>query len=148
LPGTNSRPSNSAAGSSTLGNFGKVNNIENTEIDPGEFVLCLNVKDLGRSLEFYERLGLKRIGGAPAQGWVIFGHRNLKLGLFEGHIDQNLLNFRGGDVFALAAELKARGFELKKDAEREADGSAGAWLEDPDGNLVYFNTNPGEKYDD
>ncbi|MGD8717531.1 MAG: VOC family protein [Candidatus Zixiibacteriota bacterium] len=115
------------------------------EIDPGEFVLCLNVKDLGRSLEFYRRLGLEQIGGVPDEGWAILGRRNLKLGLFEGHIEKNLLNFRGGDVFALARELESRGLTILRGPERESDGSAGAWLADPDDNLIYFNTCPDEE---
>jgi catechol 2,3-dioxygenase-like lactoylglutathione lyase family enzyme len=115
----------------------------NTEL--GEFVLCLNVKDLGQALEFYRRLGLKQVGGVPDEGWVILGHSNLKLGLFEGHIEKNLLNFRGGDVFALTRELEGRGLKILRGPEREADGSAGAWLADPDGNLIYFNTCPDEE---
>jgi hypothetical protein len=65
--------------------------------------------------------------------------------LYAGHIDSNLLNFRGGDVFAIAAELKKRGLEFSQDAYREADGSMGAIMKDPDGNVIYFNTFPEEQ---
>ena len=115
------------------------------KINMGKFFLCLKVRDVKRSLAFYRKLGLTQVGGAVEEGWATLGYHNLCLGLYQGHIEQNLLNFRSGDVFAIAAELKARGFKLKKEAEQEADGSDGAWLEDPDGNLIYFNTHPDER---
>lgn len=117
-------------------------------INLGKFHLCLNVADLKRSLDFYAKLGLEQIGGDAGEGWAILAYGNLYLGLYEGHIGHNLLNFRGGDVFAVAASLKSRGMKMKADAAREADGSDGAWLEDPDGNLIYFNTGPDERIDD
>jgi hypothetical protein len=51
-----------------------------------------------------------------------------------------MLNFRDADVFAVAGELKRRGIQMKSDAARESDGSVGATFEDPDGNLIYLNT--------
>ena len=85
----------------------------------GNFELCLNVKDLRVSLEFYETLGFRRVGGNVADGWAIMEASNCRLGLYEGHIDSNLLNFRGGDVFALGTELKRRGLTFRQDAYRE-----------------------------
>jgi catechol 2,3-dioxygenase-like lactoylglutathione lyase family enzyme len=114
-------------------------------INLGKFHLCLNVAELKRSLDFYGKLGLKQVGGSVGEGWAILAYGNLYLGLYQGHIGHNLLNFRGGDVFAVAASLKAQGMKMKSDAAREADGSDGAWLEDPDGNLIYFNTHPDER---
>jgi catechol 2,3-dioxygenase-like lactoylglutathione lyase family enzyme len=111
----------------------------------GNFELCLNVADVRRSLEFYETLGFKRVGGNIADGWAIIENSNCRVGLYEGHIDSNLLNFRGGDVFAIGAALKESGLEFTQDPYREADGSAGAILKDPDGNVIYFNTFPEEQ---
>ena len=85
------------------------------------------------------------IGGNIADGWAIIENGNCRLGLFEGHIDSNLLNFRGADVFALAEELKKRGLQFSQDAYREPDGSMSAEARDPDGNVVYFNTFPEEQ---
>ncbi len=116
-------------------------------INLGKFHLCLNVAELKRSLDFYAKLGLRQVGGSVDEGWAVLEYGNLYLGLYQGHIEQNLLNFRGGDVFAVAASLKARGVRMKADAAREADGSDGAWLEDPDGNLIYFNTHADERED-
>lgn len=111
----------------------------------GNFELCLNVAEIRRSLEFYETLGFKRIGGNVSDGWAIIESGNCRIGLYEGHIGSNLLNFRGADVFALASALKSRGLEFTQDAFREPDGSAGAILADPDGNQIYFNTFPEEQ---
>ncbi len=114
------------------------------QLNLGRFELSLNVTDLERSVEFYERLGFTAVEGDPAEGWRIMINGDLRLGLYRGHIPANLLNFRGGDVFALARELKMRGVVLESGPEIESDGSAGASLRDPDGNLVYLNTHPDE----
>lgn len=112
--------------------------------DLGWFELCLNVADLAASMDFYERLGLELVGGEPEQGWAVMQQGNLRLALYEGHIERNLLNFRGAEIFGLAETLQARGLRLSKPAERESDGSAAAELIDPDGNVIYLNTHPGE----
>jgi catechol 2,3-dioxygenase-like lactoylglutathione lyase family enzyme len=111
----------------------------------GRFEYCLNVADVGKSLEFYEKLGFSQTGGNIEQGWAIVKHGNCILGLYQGHIPTNLLNFRSGDVFAVAEVLKSRGLAFETDAHQEEDGSDGAEILDPDGNLIYFNTAPGEK---
>ncbi len=114
-------------------------------MDLGRFELDLEVKDLDKSLDFYQKLGFVISGGDKARGWVMLEHGNLILGLFCGHLPGNVLNFRGGNILALAEELKRRGIKLSDDARVEPDGSAGAWLTDPDGNLIYLNSFPGEK---
>ena len=112
--------------------------------DLGWFELCLNVAELAASVDFYERLGLELVGGAPDEGWAVLQQGNLRLALYEGHIERNLLNFRGAEVFALTETLEARGLRLSRPAEHESDGSAAAELIDPDGNVIYLNTHPGE----
>lgn len=113
-------------------------------LDIGRFELCLVVADLESSLGFYEKLGFSVAGGNPAEGWLIITNGDCRLGLYQGHIRANMLNFRGGDVFIIARELQRRGVRLESGPEIEADGSAGAVLRDPDGNLVYLNTHPDE----
>ena|ERR1022692_2611833 len=113
-------------------------------MDLGRFELSLNVADLGASKRFYETLGFRVVAGEESEGWLIVRNMSLTIGLFQGHVPANLLNFRGRDVFAIAAELKQRGLLPHKSAEIEPDGSAGVWFKDPDGNLIYFNTAPGE----
>jgi len=109
-------------------------------LDLGRFELCLNVADIARSLEFYGRLGFTRVGGEPEERWVILENSGTRLGLYQGHIRETMLNFRGADVFSAAAEMKARGLALETEAVREPDGTDGATLRDPDGHLIYLNT--------
>ena len=107
--------------------------------------VCLNVRDVKRSSEFYAKLGFRVAAGGLAENWVVMEYGNLKLGLFQGHIESNLLNFRGGDVFAIARHLEAQGLKLRTPAQVEPDSSTGATIAGPDGNLIYFNTAPGEQ---
>lgn len=116
-----------------------------SEVELGRFEYCLNVADIHKSLEFYRKLGFSQTGGNLDEGWVIIKHGNCILGLYQGHIAANLLNFRGADVFAIAEALKSRGLNFKKDAHIEPDKSAAAEILDPDGNVIYFNTYPGEE---
>lgn len=114
------------------------------EFAPGWFVLCLNVADVQRSLGFYEKLGFTVIGGNQVIGWAALAHPSCELHLFQGHIDRNLLNFRGGDVLAIAAHLQQQGLEPVGGVQHEPDGSTGATFIDPDGVPVYLNTFPEE----
>ena len=111
----------------------------------GRCELCLSVKNLKKSLAFYEKAGFRRMGGVPEERWVILYASNFTLGLFQGYIKSNTMNFRGGDVFAIARHLKSRGLKLKRDAKVERDGSESATLTDPDGNDIFFNTYPHER---
>ena len=113
--------------------------------DIGTCTVCLNVRDVKRSSEFYAKLGFRATGGSLAENWVLMEHGNFKLGLYQGHIESNLLNFRGGDVFAIARHLEAQDMKLRMPAQVEPDGSAGATIADPDGNVIYFNTATGEQ---
>ncbi len=114
------------------------------KLDLGWFELCLSVADIRRSLGFYEKLGFRRVAGNLDEGHVVIQQGDCRLALYQGYLDGNLLNFRGGDVFAIADALKRRGLAFKRDAFAESDGSAGALLEDPDGNEIYFVFHPGE----
>jgi len=110
----------------------------------GRFELCLKVSDLATSRKFYETLGFKVSKGAEADGFLILKSGSASIGLYQGHIGENLLNFRGGDVFAIAQSLEESGLQLESPAEIESDGSAGAMVRDPDGNLIYFNTSEAD----
>lgn len=110
----------------------------------GRLVTCLNVKDLHASIGFYAHLGFEHLDGEIEDGWAIINDGENELHLFQGHILMNTLNFRGGDVSAIAQGLKARGLTMSSEAMNEPDGSVGAWIRDPDGNDIYFNTFPDE----
>jgi predicted lactoylglutathione lyase len=115
-------------------------------MDLGEYYLCLNVEDLQASLEFYEKLGFRIIEDHRHDGWMVLQHNNMALCLFEGHIEHNLINFRGGDIPLIADEAHSRGLKLSKPgAKEEQDGSWSAEIVDPDGNIIYFNTFPEER---
>ena len=112
--------------------------------DLGSLEFCLNVKDIATSLEFYGKLGFERTGGKVEEGWAILSDGKAVVAPYAGDIDENLMKFRRGDVFAIASAPKERGLELEKDAHVEPDGSAGAIIRDPDGNMIYFNTHTDE----
>jgi catechol 2,3-dioxygenase-like lactoylglutathione lyase family enzyme len=115
------------------------------EMDLGEHYPCLKVEDLQRSIEFYLKLNFRLIEDHRAENWAVLQHNNMALCLYQGHIERNLINFRGGDIEAIHSEASARGLEFSKPAERHPDGSWSAELRDPDGNVIYFNTFPEER---
>lgn len=107
--------------------------------------LCLKVRSLKPSLAFYGKLGFRRIGGNPRHGYVILQNGHWQLGLFQGHITQNLVNFRGGDVKKLCTALKKKGLKPARDAREYEGGGVDALLKDPDGNVIYLDTTPEER---
>lgn len=110
-------------------------------MDVGRFELCLNVADLGASRDFYSALGFTAVGGDFEDGWQILARGDgTRIALFQGHIGENLLNFRPDDVYAVAEALEKKGLAFESPAELESDGSVGATLRDPDGNLIYINS--------
>lgn len=106
----------------------------------GKPELSLNVRDLSASLAFYQSLGFNIARGDQSAGWLVVERDGLHIGLYQGHIDCNLLTFNGGDVEAVARELAAKGVTLASGPEKESDGTVGAMLWDPDGNLIYLNS--------
>jgi len=114
-------------------------------MDLGENYPCLAVADLGASIEFYEKLGFAIIEDHRDEKWCVLQHNNMALCLYQQHITENLINFRGGDVESIAAELEARGLTLEKPARLHPDGSWSAEIRDPDGNSIFFNSFPSER---
>ncbi len=106
----------------------------------GAFELSLNVKDLAASLEFYEKLGFEPVVVRHDRGYAVVRQGHLKIGLYQGHVDSNLITFFGGDVLAIQQELESKGVPILEKAARESDGTVGMVVADPDGNKVYFNS--------
>lgn len=106
--------------------------------------VCLNVQDLQASREFYEKLGLEAVDGSEKSGYWLMVKGATRIGLYHAAFEGLMLNFRGGDVMANGQALQASGLALDSGPEIESDGSAGAMLKDPDGNLIYLNTHPDE----
>lgn len=114
-------------------------------MDLGEFYPCLNVQNLEQSIRFYQKLGFRMVSDHRDENWAMLQHNNMALCLFQGHIKENLINFRGGDIHAIAEEALAQGLEFTQPATEEADGSWSAEMRDPDGNSIFFNTFPDER---
>ena len=114
-------------------------------MDLGEHYPCLNVENLQRSLEFYQKLDFKIIEDHQSDNWAVLQHNNMALCLYQDHIENNLINFRGGDIEAIHTEASARGIHFSKPAKKHPDGSWSAEVLDPDGNVIFFNTFPDER---
>ncbi len=122
-------------------------NLQEGQLPMGWLHVCLAVADIGASVSFYERLGLTLIEDHRPEGWSILGANEpgyFRVALFQGHIERNLINFRGEEITALADRLRGADIVLNKEPRIEADGSASFEVRDPDDNVIYFNTLPGE----
>jgi lactoylglutathione lyase len=114
----------------------------------GAFSVSLNVKDIHKSKEFYEKIGFQTLGGDISQNWLILKNGNHIIGLFQGMFEKNILTFNPGwnqnaenlesftDVRDLQKELKDKGITLLTEADETSEGPASFMLEDPDGNPI------------
>lgn len=114
----------------------------------GNFSVSLAVKDLAASRAFYEKLGLRPVGGDAAQNWLILQNESCTIGLFQGMFDRNILTFNPGwdrtcatlpdydDVREIQRTLRTRGVTLTTTADESTTGPASLTLADPDGNII------------
>ncbi len=114
----------------------------------GTFSISLAVKDLAASRIFCEKLGFEKVGGEPAQNWLILRNGDSTVGLFQGMFERNILTFNPGwssqgetlgefeDVREIQRRLKASGLDLASEADESTSGPASLTLIDPDGNPV------------
>lgn len=116
----------------------------NTFMNLGRFELCLQVSDISLSLDFYTKLDFHLIDGSVEEGVVVIRNGDCRIGLYQGHITENLLNFRGGDIAEIGRQAETLGLKFEKPPFSASDGSMGALLRDPDGNAVYLVSHPGE----
>ena len=72
-------------------------------------------------------------------------HNGMHLSLFQEMLQTRMLNWRGGNVFAIAELLKARGVVFDNEPYTDDQGSDNLFLKDPDGHQLYFNTYPQER---
>jgi lactoylglutathione lyase len=117
-------------------------------MDLGAFSVSLNVKDIQKSKEFYEKIGFQTLGGDISQNWLILKNGNHIIGLFQGMFEKNILTFNPGwnqnaenlesftDVRDLQKELKDKGITLLTEADETSEGPASLMIEDPDGNPI------------
>lgn len=114
----------------------------------GNFSVSLAVKDIAASRAFYEKLGLRVVGGDQAKNWLILQNETSTIGLFQGMFPKNLLTFNPGwdrtcatlpdfeDVREIQRMLKSRGLELAAAADESSTGPASMMVLDPDGNPI------------
>ena len=124
-----------AIGVLTLAAIPAVSQKGNPKLELGRFSVSLTVKDIAKSRAFYEKLGFQAIDGKQEQRWLIMGHGEAKIGLFQGMFDHNILTFNPTDARAIEKHLQAQGIAL----EKETTGTTGPTylvLKDPDGNAI------------
>lgn len=105
----------------------------------GRFFLGLNVHDVGRSVDFYGRLGFRQIAGDPDNGWAIVDNGEIRLGLYRGE-GGVLLNFLDGRVEEIVEHLGEKGINVGKDGVVVSDDKISFSIEDPDRNLINFSS--------
>jgi catechol 2,3-dioxygenase-like lactoylglutathione lyase family enzyme len=110
----------------------------------GRFELALNVADLNASLTFYRKLSFNQIEGSEESGVAVIQSGNCRIALYKGYIAENLINFRGGNILAIAERARTEGLTFEKEPFSGPDGSMGALIRDLDGNAVYFVSHPDE----
>lgn len=115
------------------------------DLNLGWFEVSLDVKDIKRSLAFYQTLGFQIVDGSIEKRNVTLQKADCRIALYQGHLDPPVtqLIFWQGDVEAIADELTRKGLHLKKSADESEAGGVGAMLMDPDGHPLYFVNMPG-----
>ena len=112
----------------------------------GRFSVSLAVKDMDKSLAFYQAMGFKVVdGGHLNEGfsdtdqtkWRILSYETTNIGLFQGMIEDNILTFNPTDARSIQRTLKVAGIPLIQEAE-DGEGPAYFILQDPDGNQIMF----------
>lgn len=113
----------------------------------GAFSISLNVKNLIKSKEFYEKLGCQIVGGNEEMKYLIMENGDSVIGLFEGMFEKNILTFNPGwdqesnlvnsytDIRDIQKEFKKQGLDTGQDIKTSA-GPASFSLKDPDGNNI------------
>ena len=129
--------------------FAQENNTSNQKnIELGAFSISLKVKDIKKSVEFYEKLGFTYKAGNIDQNWIVLKNGNTVIGLFQGFIEENTLTFNPGwdqqaqnlpeftDVREIQKKLKAKDVKLDREADEKTSGPEYIILKDPDGNPI------------
>lgn len=129
--------------------FAQEKNISNQKnMELGAFSISLKVKDIKKSVEFYEKLGFTYKAGNIDQNWIVLKNGSTVIGLFQGYIEENTLTFNPGwdqqaqnlpeftDVREIQKKLKAKDVKLDREADEKTSGPEYIILKDPDGNPI------------
>jgi len=115
----------------------------------GNFSVSLSVKDLQKSLKFYQTLCFEQVSGDIAENWLVLQNGSARIGLFQDIIDENLLTFNPKwnenkqttadmeDVREIAQKMTTAGFS-PEESSLDGEGPAYFYLKDPDGNKLLF----------
>ena len=119
-----------------------------TKLPLGAFSVSLNVKDLQKSKEFYEKLGFSQMGGDMKHNYLIMKNGTTIIGIFQGMFEGNILTFNPGwdenakevnpftDVRDIQKKLKSEQVKLNTEADEKTKGPAYIEFTDPDGNKI------------
>lgn len=114
----------------------------------GAFSVSLNVKDIQKSLAFYQAIGFEQIGGNIEHGYAILQNDSSTIGLFQGMFDKNMLTYNPGwaqdcstlddyqDVRDIQKQLREQGIALSDTVDEDSSGPGSLMLVDPDGNPI------------
>ena len=129
--------------------FAQENNTSNQKnMELGAFSISLKVKDIKKSVEFYEKLGFTYKAGNIDQNWIVLKNGSTVIGLFQGFIEENTLTFNPGwdqsasevnpftDVREIQKKLKEKGVKIDREANETTKGPEYIVLTDPDGNSI------------
>ena len=116
----------------------------------GRSTFCLKARNLDASRHFYEALGLAVVEEVPGKR-VTLERGSFWITLMT-FLDEDLLNFRGADAFAIHDHLDRQGISAPGEPERyrkekfDADADGACWLtRDPDGHAILFDTHKDEE---
>ena len=129
--------------------FAQENNTSNQKnMELGAFSISLKVKDIKKSVEYYEKLGFTYKAGNIDQNWIVLKNGSSVIGLFQGYIEENTLTFNPGwdqsasevnpftDVREIQKKLKEKGVKVDREANESTKGPEYTVLTDPDGNSI------------
>lgn len=121
---------------------------KSNHLELGAFSMSLKVKDIKKSVEFYQKFGFTYKNGNIDQKWMVLKNGNTVIGLFEGFIEGNTLTFNPGwdqnaknleqftDVREIQKNLKSENVKLDREADEKTKGPEYLLLKDPDGNSI------------
>lgn len=112
----------------------------------GDFSLSLHVKNIEKSEKFYHALGFKSIDGGHMHEvfkdtdevkWRVLAHESVKIGLFQGMFDENMMTFNPVNVEKIQDHLIKNDIYIDKKMSPN-DSQKFILLTDPDGNTIMF----------
>ncbi len=110
-------------------------------MDLGAFEAALPVRNLKRTIAFYEGIGFAREGGDVEVGVAELRRGDCRVCLYqEDQLDPKRLQliFWQGDIEAIAAMVQAAGIPVFRGPNKAEDGGGSLMLLDPDGHPLFF----------